>query len=276
MGKDVHVQDNILKLIHSLDGKVAITCTDESCTRIFSHNGNTPAPMQSVFKFPLALAILHEVDEGRLSLNHPVSVSAKDLLPDTWSPLRERNPNGGTFTLAELIEASVAESDNNACDILISLLGGTKKFNAYVQGILGDGQMTIVYTEKEMHEDTDNQYANATTSDAMDRLLHLFADEKILKKDTTRFLMNVMIRTKTGAGRIKGKLPPSIQVAHKTGSSGTDNKGMTAATNDVGIIFLPGKKRLFISVFVSDCKNDTPEIESVIAKITYELYQFKE
>jgi beta-lactamase class A len=66
--------------------------------------------------------------------------------------------------------------------------------------------------------------------------------------------------------RIKGLLPASTLVAHKTGSSGTEN-GMTAATNDIGIITLPDGRHLAIAVFVSDSKADASTRDSVIARI---------
>ena len=47
-----------------------------------------------------------------------------------------------------------------------------------------------------------------------------------------------MTETRAGTHRIKGLLPPEAQVAHKTGTSGTEH-GITSATNDIGLIQLP-------------------------------------
>ncbi len=65
---------------------------------------------------------------------------------------------------------------------------------------------------------------------------------------------------------MKGLLPEGTIVAHKTGTSGT-RKGITAATNDIGIITLPNKRHLAIAVFVSDSPADEATRERVIAKI---------
>lgn len=53
----------------------------------------------------------------------------------------------------------------------------------------------------------------------------------------------------------------------KPGRSGTNDKGITAATNDIGIITLPNDKHLAIAIFVSDAPVDLPVRESVIARI---------
>jgi len=80
-----------------------------------------------------------------------------------------------------------------------------------------------------------------------------------------------MTETPTGLRRIKGSLPAGTIVAHKTGTSGTVN-GLTAATNDVGLVTLPDGKHLAISVFVSDSTADEATREETIAKITRTIW----
>ena len=52
-------------------------------------------PMQSTFKFPLALAVLHEVELGKLQLDQPVRFLKSDRSV-TFSPLQDEFPNAGT------------------------------------------------------------------------------------------------------------------------------------------------------------------------------------
>src|SRR5258708_38677038 len=52
-------------------------------------------PMQSVYKLPIAMAVLDQVDRKALTLNQKVSLSAKDMVPDVHRPLRDRHPRGG-------------------------------------------------------------------------------------------------------------------------------------------------------------------------------------
>ncbi|MEG1615469.1 MAG: serine hydrolase [Bacteroidales bacterium] len=44
---------------------------------------------------------------------------------------------------------------------------------------------------------------------------------------------------RASTGSIKQKLPQNAVIAHKTGSSGKNEHGITAATNDVGIMIAP-------------------------------------
>jgi beta-lactamase class A len=75
-----------------------------------------------------------------------------------------------------------------------------------------------------------------------------------------------MTETPTGLKRLKGLLPAGTVVAHKTGTSGSAD-GLTAATNDVGLITLLNGRHLAIAVFVSDSPADDATREEVIAKI---------
>ena len=80
-----------------------------------------------------------------------------------------------------------------------------------------------------------------------------------------------MIETPTFPTRLKGLLPKTAVVAHKTGSSGTSN-GITAATNDIGIVTLPNGHHLAIVVFVSDSTVDLAAREKVIAQIAKAIW----
>lgn len=52
-------------------------------------NGDERFPMQSVYKFPIGMAVLHEVDRGALRLDQTVRVEKRVLVPvRVHSPLR--------------------------------------------------------------------------------------------------------------------------------------------------------------------------------------------
>src|SRR5713101_6696233 len=51
-------------------------------------------PMQSVYKLPIAMAILDEVERKTLTLNQKVSLSARDMVPGIHSPIRDQHPRG--------------------------------------------------------------------------------------------------------------------------------------------------------------------------------------
>jgi hypothetical protein len=132
---------------------------------------------------------------------------------------------------------------------------------------------SIKFNEEEMHKVNDFQYQNYTTTNSMNNLLKKFYDQKIVSKTSTEFLMKTMEAASTGKNRLIAQLPENTVVAHKTGTSATQN-GVTAATNDAGIVTLPNGKHYAISVFVSDSKEDEATNEKIIADISKKVWDY--
>jgi len=268
------LRDKIQGIIENADGTIGIAIKNLNTNDTLTFNGSYQFPMQSVYKFPLALAVLNRVDKGELSLKKQIIITKDDLLPDTWSPLREKYPNGNVnIPLREIISYTVSQSDNNGCDILFRLLGGTKAVNDYIHS-LGIKDISIMGTEEEMHNDWNVQFTNWCKPNAMVQLLELFQQKNVLSEPSSNFLWNLMVETSTGSNRLKGMLPSGTVVAHKTGSSGQNEKGISAATNDIGIIELPNGQRIAIAIFITNSKADSKTNDAVIARISKTTYEF--
>lgn len=235
--------------------------------RVVSFNGGRRFPMQSVYKLPIGMAVLREVDRGRLSLAQKVNVRPEDLVPERLhSPLRDNNPNGATFTLRELIRLMISESDGTASDVLLNLAGGPEKVTAYLRGLGVDG-VTVATTERAMAQgDEQVQYRNSATPESMLVLLRALQDGRGLSRAGRSLLLDFMLKSTPGPRRLKGMLPAGTPVAHKTGTSNTV-EGVTRATNDVGIVTLPDGRHMAVAVFTSDTKADLDVREGVIAKV---------
>lgn len=229
-------------------------------------------PMMSVFKFPLALAVLDYWDKRKMPLTDQIMVREADLLPNTYSPMRETHPKGGLFSVGELLQYSVSQSDNNACDILFRTVEGTEAVNTYIAS-LGIKDFTIVATEAEMHEKTENQYLNWTTPLSAVRLLELFLQKDLFAPEYKDFLEKLMIETVTGPDKIKSLLPADVIVGHKTGNSSRDEAGMKIADNDLAFVRLPDGKSYSIAVFVMNSMEDDATNAAIIAEISKVVYE---
>ena len=237
-------------------------------------NGEKKLPMLSVFKFHIALAVLNKVDQGKLKLDQPIFIKKADLLENTWSPIREKYPDGNIeMPLSELIKYTVAKSDNNGCDLLLRLIGGTETVQKFINN-KGIKNFTIKADEAQMHKGYEFIYWNTTSTNDSNLLLMNFFDGKVLSKNSTSFLMKTMIETTTGTTKIVAQLPKGTPVAHKTGSSGKDEKGLTIAENDIGIITLPNGKHYAISVFVSDSMETEETNTKMIADISNRVFDY--
>lgn len=234
---------------------------------LVSVNGTSPFPMQSVYKLPIAMAVLAQVDAGRLALDAPVKIVKSDMVPSgARSRIRDEHPGGIELPLREILRLSVSESDGTACDVLLRLVR-PREVTEYLRR-QGERDIVVETSEKKMSTGPRVQYRNHSTPEAAVRLLRLLHDGKGkgLSAASRRYLLDWMTVTDTGPRRLRGNLPPAVSVAHKTGTSGTDG-GLTRATNDIGIITLPDGGHLAVAVFVSDSPASEAEREGVIAAI---------
>ena len=268
------LKKSIKNIIKGKNATVAVSVLDFETGKSIDINGNKKLPMLSVFKFHIALEVLNEVDKGKFNLDQKILIKKSDLLENTWSPIREKYPNGNIeMSLSELLKYTVAQSDNNGCDILLKLLGGTYIVQKFMDEH-GIKNVRIINNEEKMHEGFQFHYGNWTTTNSANFLLKKFHDEKLISKKSTDFLLKTMIETTTGTNKIVAQLPKGTEVAHKTGSSGKNEKGLTIAENDIGIITLPNGKHYAISVFVSDSMESNEINTKMIADISKIVFDY--
>jgi len=269
------LQYKIQQIVSDKNAIVGVSIMDSEGKNTVSLNDERHYPLQSVFKFHIALAVLAQIDKGKFSLDQKIEVQKKDLLPDLWSPLREENPNGGSFPISKLIKYAVSLSDNVGCDALLRLIGGTKVVDDYFKkNNIKD--ISIKINEETMQANWDLMFQNWTTPKAANETLAKFYynKKKLLSQKSYDFIWSAMRETETGASRLKGQLPKGTIVAHKTGSSGTNKDGLTAAVNDIGIVFLPNGKHFFISIFVTNSKENEATNEKIIADIAKATWDY--
>lgn len=261
------LQEHIAQIARGAKGRAGVSAMVlETGEKIGSLNAQDHFPLQSVYKLPISMAVMKQVDAGKIKLEQTVPVTKSDFVgAGQHSPIRDRNPSGTQLTVSELIRFTISESDGTASDVLMKLVGGSQVVQAYLTD-LGIADWKIVDTESALGRDHSLQFRNWATPDAAVTLLRALHDKRGLSESSQALLLKYMIESTPGAKRLKGLLPAGTIVAHKTGTSGTE-KGITAATNDIGIITLPNGKHLAIAVFVSESPADEVAREGVIAQV---------
>lgn len=266
------LQQEIRRIASDARGKVSVACSLPHSTFNCDLDPHARPPMQSVFKLPLAVTALHLVEQGKFPLDQPVHFFLGDrILPYTYSPLQDKYPDADVeVPLQELLRLSTSFSDNVAADIVLQLVGGPSRVNSYMTSI-GVTGFHLQDSEHALHYDPTAQYRNWFEPTGAVQLLRLLSDQSPLTPEHTRLLLQWMQQTPHGGRQLKGNLPPRTIVMHKTGSSGTRD-GITAVTNDIGLITLPDGRRLAVAVFVTDSAADTVTRDSVIARIAKAAY----
>jgi beta-lactamase class A len=269
--QDDSLRERIKGAISGYPGEVGVAMYNLSTGDSLSIHGKNRYPMQSVFKFPIALAVLDGIDKEVFSLQQKIFVKKEEMISDTWSPLAKKYPDGNIdVTVEDLLTFMVRDSDNNACDILLRLIGGPKVVDGYIRRI-GITNMEIRHNEHDMGRTWEAQFDNWCDPWAMAKLFRKFYDKELLSVKSQELLWTLMVATTTGPRRLKGELP-GIEIAHRTGTSGI-NKGQMAAVNDVGIIRISEYSYVVLVVFITGAPEPMSTAEQIIARVAKVVYE---
>ena len=271
--RDGELEKRFAAIAQDAKGKVGVAAVILETGDAAFLNEQGQYPMQSVYKLPISMAVRDQVRQGKLELDEKIGVTKDDMVrPGQASVIRDKNPNGGEFTIRELIRLALVESDGTASDVLMRVAGGPDEVQAYLTRI-GVPDIKVVNTEKEFAKDWQLQFQNYAKPIAAVELLAFLFDRGAVHPPAAEaadadlnLLLGDMNDSKPGARRLRGLLPVATILPHKTGTSGS-REGVTAATNDIGIIYLPNGKHLAIAVFVSESPADEKAREAVIARI---------
>ena len=261
----------IEQIASAAKGHVGVAALVLETGETVSLNPRDHFPMQSVYKLPIGMTVMKQVDAGKVKLDQKVRVMKSDFVrPGQHSPIRDQNPNGVEMSVSELMRYAISESDGTASDMLMKVAGGHEAVQAFLSE-LKITDIVVANTEKEIGQEWQTQYRNWASPEAAVDLLRALHERRGLSESSQSLLLKLMTESTPGAKRLKGLLPTGTIVAHKTGSSGTQD-GITAATNDIGIITLPSGRHLAIAVFVSDSPADEATREGVIARIAEAVF----
>ena len=292
----------IERLAPNSGGTVGVGAIHLETGRAVWLNEDDRFPMASTYKVPIAVQLLSRVDRGEITLADMVELEPTDIHPGSGTISNLFDDPGVALSLRNLLELMLLISDNSATDLTLTAAGGPDAVNARMSelGVEGlsvnrptsvligdysgvetpaDGQISMAEFRDRAggvsapERDAAREAFSTDTRDtstplAMAYLLAMTWAGKALGSKNTEVFKDIMLRVQTGAGRIKGVLPPGTEVGHKTGTIG-------GTTNDVGYIYLPdGAGHVIAVVFVKDSDRPVPVREAAIAQISRAIYDY--
>ena len=298
------LQTEIERLAQTAGGTVGVGAHHIEAGRQIYVNRAERFPMGSTFKIPLAVQLLALVDQGMVSLDKPITVQTSDLRPGSGTLVKLFDESRPTWSLRQLLELMLINSDNSATDIIWKEAGGREPVMGrlaalgirgmsvdrptalLVAAVLGieppppEAERTparfreLIRTVSRTKRDAAaaaffKDRRDSATPEAMADLLVKIWRQQALSPDHSALLLDIMYRCATGRGRLRGMLPRGAKVAHKTGTL------RIGVTNDVGIIPLPGGAgHIAIAVFIKESTGDLPTQERTIAEIARAIYDY--
>ncbi len=282
------------------DGLVAVTVVHLGTGARASVHGDARLPLMSVFKLPLTIVALSKVERGELALDQHVTLTEAELRP-TYSPIAEAWKAGEHApTLELMLRRVIQDSDNTVGDKLVTLEGGGAAVTASLRA-LGAPGVDIAEQEIEMQGRLDcpgvagpaggwtnvalaacpkptkdarlaaakrevTSAPNASSTDALAAMLVALDRGTLLHAPSRTWLLDTLAGTKTGPKRLRGLLPATARVEHKTGTGATI-EGFNVATNDVGIVTLPSGERFVIVALTAGSARPDDARDATIARL---------
>ncbi|AZO80237.1 class A beta-lactamase [Bosea sp. Tri-49] len=256
-GREEEVREALFALDRKHGGRLGVAILDSGTGRVIAHRGEERFAMCSTFKFVAAAFVLARVDRGEEELERRVSYSKADLV--TYSPVTEKHVEKG-LTVAEICEAAVTLSDNTAGNLLLDSFGGPKGLTGYMRS-LGDEASRLDRRELELNEATPGDPRDTTTPVAMASVLRQTVLGGALSPASRQQLTAWLVANKTGDKRLRAGTPKGWRIGDKTGT------GNNNATNDVGVIWPPGRAPLVVTAYYAEAQVSFAEREAVLAEV---------
>jgi len=285
-------------------GKTGIAVERIDGTGIVGRRLDNLFPQQSVSKLWVALAVFDAIDRGKISLNDTVRIGFDDFTM-FQSTVKNRVQNSGTITetVGNLLELAVTKSDSTANDKLMWLAGGPeavrralsskgvsnvrfgpgeRELQSAVAGFAWKqsyGPRNVWFTARRQvpaakrRSALNNYLANpidGATPRGMVGALAKLARGELLSPQSTKQLLDMMARTRSGPRRLKAGVPPGWQFGHKTGT-GQAFGGVSTGYNDVGIMTAPDGTRYAVAVLLANTTASVPARMRMMQSISREV-----
>lgn len=108
-----------------------------------SYNADRPWYLASATKAAIAIAVLQEVDDGKLQLDQQITLEETDRVDGSGGLVWE--DAGARYSVRELLREMLQESDNTAADMLVRV-AGEERINSHIEAAAGNefGQVTTL------------------------------------------------------------------------------------------------------------------------------------
>jgi beta-lactamase class A len=236
--------------------KVGFAAVDMDKGRTAFVRGGELFPMEGLNKLPIAVAYLKLVQDGAARLDTRIYLKAADIVPGR-SPIADRLRKRRTrFTARQLIEHMLLNGDTTATDALIVRAGGIKGIQAALKRLKLDG-VRIDRTERQLAKDMaalplDRYLADArdsTSARAFASLIVRLAAGNLVQPRLTKFVLDLMQRTRSGDDRLKAGMPKGWTFAHRAGLTRIVD-GVVPTFHDAGLATSKTNARIALALCI--------------------------
>lgn len=248
------------KLADHHQGRLAIYIKDFKSGREWSYHPDDLFPSASTVKLPIMACVFAKIKDGGLGLNTRLTLRRHNRVGGSGS--LKWMPDGSRFTVAELLQHMISESDNTATNMILEALG-----MGYVQeefarlGLLYTG----IYADGMSLRGGHVAHENYTTAREMTMLMDKIYHGQLVDEQSSELMLEIL-KMKRPASRLAKGLPQGWEIAHKTGL-------LRHACHDVAIFLTPhGDYAMTVLTGSNDSYKGAKDFITRLGRVTFIHY----
>lgn len=250
-------------------GITGISIRNLTTAESLSIRGDEKYPSASLIKVPVLVALLDEVQNGRMQLDERSSLIARDRVGG--SGILKHMASGTALTIEDLAWLMITLSDNTATNLLLDKLD---------IATVGSKMEALGLPHSRIHSKTFRRQTSiavdssalyglgVATPDEMVALFALLQDGRAVSPALDSLALRMLLANQDGNMMVRW-LPGGTRVAHKTGS-------VDRARNDCGIMYTPAAP-IALCVMTRENENTSYAVDSpahlLIARIAREVFR---
>ena len=242
--------------------RIGVAAFDTATNRRLGYRETERFQMCSTFKVLAVAAVLQRIDHQREKSDRFIRYTAANILK--YAPVTREHVAEGGMKLADLCAAAIEQSDNTAANLVLDVVGGSDKVTSFAR-TLGDRVTRLDRKEPDLNIATPDGL-DTTTPAAMNANMEALLGGGTLTPSSRVQLEQWLVNCETGKLMIRAAAPADWKIGDKTGRSGA------GAISDIAIIRPPGRKPMFVAIYldgVSGPPAEGDEIVAMIAKVVF-------
>ena len=197
-------------------------------------NSTQRFPAASIIKLPILLDMFRNIESNEIDIKDNVEIT--DYYRAEGSGSIKHAPAHKTYTLDELADAMITNSDNSATNMIMSQIGGMPAVNRAIK----NWGLSNTYIENWL---PDLSGTNKTSTKDLGIMLYNIDNPNFLNLQSREKIIEYMTQVKNNR-LIAAGLPDEAVLAHKTGDIGS-------TLGDAGIVYGPNGKKYIVAIIAN-------------------------
>lgn len=238
--------------------KPSIFVWDYATAQYVDINSEDVIPSASIIKIPILLELFRQIEEGQKGIKD--TMLYEEIYRSGGSGVMFKLPSDVNYTLDELANLMITESDNTATNMLLTETGGRININRVLRN-WGFNKTQINSWLPDLSG------TNMTTARDISTMLYNLDSPSFLNLQSKEYIVDYMSRVKN-VHLLQAGLGKGAAIVHKTGDIGT-------MLGDAGIVYTPSGRKYIAVIMVQRPHNDYGAKDFIVeaSSIIYKTFE---